>query len=138
MSFFGFEQTNRLQEEKRRFLEAKGEQEDLAIYTWGEDSYDGLSSDLLERGDELNDETFGGTGEVGKFLFSNNSLSLTYDAQTRTLISHSNASRLMYIPGLSRLNPPPSSKLFPSPIRFETRHRPVRLRALLRVRSSQS
>lgn len=138
MSFFGFEQTNRLQEEKRRFLEAKGEQEDLAIYTWGEDSYDGLGNALLEGGDELNDETFGGSGEVGKFLFSNNSLSLTYDEQARTLISHSKASRLMNILNLSHLNPPPSSKLFLSPIHFETRHRPVRLRALLRVRSSQS
>jgi len=138
MSFFGFEQTNRLQEEKRRFLEGKGVQEDLAVYTWGEDSYDGLGDALLEGGDELNDETFGGTGEVGKFLSSNRSISLTYDEQARTLISHNKPSRLMYIPDLSRPSPPPSSKPSPSPIHFETRHRPMRLRALLRVRSSQS
>jgi len=50
MSFFGFEQTNRLQQEKQKFLEGKVEQEDL-----------------LEGGDELNDETFGGTEQVGKF-----------------------------------------------------------------------
>jgi DNA topoisomerase 2-associated protein PAT1 len=67
MSFFGFEQTNRLQQEKQKFLDGKVEQEDLAVYTWGEDSYDGLSDALLEGGDELNDETFGGTEQVGKF-----------------------------------------------------------------------
>ncbi|KAG6335732.1 hypothetical protein ID866_3356 [Astraeus odoratus] len=66
MSFFGFE-ANSLEEEKRRFLEGRlQESEDLAVYTWGEDSYDGLGDALLEGGDELNDETFGGTDEVGK------------------------------------------------------------------------
>jgi DNA topoisomerase 2-associated protein PAT1 len=69
MSFFGFEQSNRLQQEKQRYLEGKVEKEDIAVYTWGEDSYDGLGDALLEGGDELNDETFGGTGEVGKFYF---------------------------------------------------------------------
>ncbi len=67
MSFFGLEQYDRLQQEKKRFLEVKGEQEDLAVYTWGEDSYDGLGDALQEGGDELNDETFGGTDEVGEF-----------------------------------------------------------------------
>ena len=67
MSFFGFEQTNRLQQEKQKFLEGKVEQEDLAVYTWGEESYDELGDALLEGGDELNDETFGGTEQVGKF-----------------------------------------------------------------------
>ena len=67
MSFFGFEQSNRLQQEKQRYLDGKVEQEDIAVYTWGEDSYDGLGDALLEGDDELNDETFGGTGEVGKF-----------------------------------------------------------------------
>lgn len=110
-------------------------QEDLAVYTWGEDSYDGLSDALLEGGDELNDETFGGTGEVGEFLSSNHSIPLTYDEQGRTSISHN---RPLNIPDLSRPSPPPSSKPFPSPIHFEIRHRPMRLRALLRVRSSQS
>jgi DNA topoisomerase 2-associated protein PAT1 len=66
MSFFGFEQPSRLQQEKQRFLEGKVQQEDLAVYTWGEDSYDGLGDALLEGGDELNDETFGGIDEVGK------------------------------------------------------------------------
>jgi len=138
MSFFGFEQTNRLQQEKKRFLEGKGEQEDLAVYTWGEDSYDELGDALLEGGDELNDETFGGTGEVGKFLSSNHSISLTHDEQARTLILHNKLSRLTSILDLSRPSPPPSNKLLHSPIHFETRHRPMRLRALLRVRSSQS
>jgi DNA topoisomerase 2-associated protein PAT1 len=65
MSFFHFD---RQQQEKQRFLEVKGvQEEDLAVYTWGEESYDGLSDALQEGGDELNDETFGGTGEVGEF-----------------------------------------------------------------------
>ncbi|KAI6042103.1 topoisomerase II-associated protein PAT1-domain-containing protein [Pisolithus marmoratus] len=53
--------------EKKKFLEAGlQESEDLAVYTWGDDSYDGLGDALVEGGDELNDETFGGIGEVGK------------------------------------------------------------------------
>ena len=68
MSFFGFEQTDRLQQEKQKFLEGNVGQEDLAVYTWGEDSYDGLGDVLLEGGDELNDETFGGAEEVGKSI----------------------------------------------------------------------
>jgi hypothetical protein len=37
----------------------------LAVYTWGEESYDGLGDALQERGDELNDETFGSVDQVG-------------------------------------------------------------------------
>jgi hypothetical protein len=40
--------------------------EDLAVYTWGEDSYDGLGDALQEGGDDLNDETFGSVGVVGQ------------------------------------------------------------------------
>ena len=79
MSFFGFTQANDLEEERRRYLEGglngsnnnrDGQQlEDVAVYTWGEESYDGLGDALQERGDELNDETFGGTGTVGGFQF---------------------------------------------------------------------
>lgn len=68
MAFFGFEQNNDLESEKRKFLEgARGgaKQEDLAVYTWGEESYDGLGDALQEGGDELNDETFGGSGAIG-------------------------------------------------------------------------
>lgn len=43
-------------------LSAAGEEEDLAVYTWGE----GLGGNLLEGGDDLNDETFGGVGSVGE------------------------------------------------------------------------
>jgi DNA topoisomerase 2-associated protein PAT1 len=65
MSFFGFEQ-NDLEREKQKFLEGgTHESEDVAVYTWGEDSYDGLGDALQEGGDELNDETFGGMGNVG-------------------------------------------------------------------------
>ena len=69
MSFFGFDQPNNLEDEKRKFLEggiAGAQQENVGVYTWGEESYDGLGDALQERGDELNDETFGGTGAVGK------------------------------------------------------------------------
>ncbi|KAH7914818.1 topoisomerase II-associated protein PAT1 [Hygrophoropsis aurantiaca] len=75
MSFFGFGQGS-LEQEKKKFLEGGlQESEDLAVYTWGEDSYDGLGDALLEGGDELNDETFGATGPVGKdFDFANQPL----------------------------------------------------------------
>ncbi|KAG1850650.1 topoisomerase II-associated protein PAT1 [Suillus subluteus] len=75
MSFFGFERSN-LEQEKKKFLEGGlQETEDLAVYTWGEESYDGLGDALLEGGDELNDETFGGTGAVGKdFDFASQTL----------------------------------------------------------------
>ena len=66
MSFFGLGQ-NDLEKEKQKFLDGGlQESEDVAVYTWGEDSYDGLGDALHEGGDELNDETFGGTGAVGE------------------------------------------------------------------------
>lgn len=66
MSFFGFEQ-NDLEKEKSQFLEGGlQESEDIAVYTWGEESYDGLGDALQEGGDELNDETFGADGDVGE------------------------------------------------------------------------
>jgi DNA topoisomerase 2-associated protein PAT1 len=68
MSFFGFEQNNILEREKQQFLRGGKPQEDLAVYTWGEESYDGLGDALQEGGDDLNDETFGATGEVGAYL----------------------------------------------------------------------
>lgn len=37
------------------------EEDDLATFTWGE----GASTNLLEGGDEFNDETFGDAGDVG-------------------------------------------------------------------------
>ncbi|KAI0046018.1 hypothetical protein FA95DRAFT_1680073 [Auriscalpium vulgare] len=66
MSFFGFEDNDPLQREKQKFLAGKKTEEDLAVYTWGEESYDGLGDALLEGGDELNDETFGSSGAVGR------------------------------------------------------------------------
>ncbi|KAI0691472.1 topoisomerase II-associated protein PAT1 [Cerioporus squamosus] len=78
MSFFGFEQNSDLENEKRRFLEgglSGAKQEDVAVYTWGEESYDGLGDALQEGGDELNDETFGAAGDIGKdFDFSGTAL----------------------------------------------------------------
>ena len=41
-----------------------GEEEDLAVYTWGENYDDGL----LDGGDTFNDETFGDAGPVGKAI----------------------------------------------------------------------
>lgn len=70
MSFFGFEQQD-IEAEKRRFLEQSSrdvQPEDVAVYTWGEDSYDGLGDALQEAGDDQNDETFG-VAEVGECLY---------------------------------------------------------------------
>jgi DNA topoisomerase 2-associated protein PAT1 len=66
MAFFGLPDNE---------LPRVGPDEDLAVYTWGEDSYDGLGDALQEGGDDLNDETFGSVGTVGKdFNFSSTGL----------------------------------------------------------------
>ena len=65
MSFFGFE-SNDLEQDKKKFLEGhRPENEDIAVYNWGQEDYGGLGNALLEGGDENNDETFGGAGPVG-------------------------------------------------------------------------
>jgi DNA topoisomerase 2-associated protein PAT1 len=95
MSFFGLEQ-NDLERDKQKFLDGGlQESEDVAVYTWGEDSYDGLGDALQEGGDELNDETFGGTDAVGekadyRTLAEPISLFLVYVCgnQARTLTFH--------------------------------------------------
>src|SRR5262245_61130075 len=84
MSFFGFEQSD-LEEERRKFLEGKLDQsEDIDVYNWGEESYDGLGDTLQERGDELNDETFGDTGVVGQCALHSLAVFLRYGSQGRT------------------------------------------------------
>lgn len=45
-------------------LAGAGEEEDLAVYTWGE----GMGGSLMEGGDDLNDETFGDLGDVGELM----------------------------------------------------------------------
>ena len=51
MSFFGFDQAQDLEEERRKFLAGgAGKQEDVAVFTWGEESYDGLGEALQEGG----------------------------------------------------------------------------------------
>lgn len=60
MAFFGLPDNE---------LPRVGPDEDLAVYTWGEDSYDGLGDALQEGGDDLNDETFGSVGTVGQCCF---------------------------------------------------------------------
>lgn len=78
MSFFGFEEKD----------VAAPEKEEVPVFTWGEDSYDGLGDALQEGGDELNDETFGTVGIVGTFLDSQsptiNSLSIYFQERTLT------------------------------------------------------
>ena len=73
MSFSGFDQFNNLEAEKRKFFEGglrAAQNENLATFVWGEDGYDGLGDVLQEGGDELNDETFGGTGAVGEDMLT--------------------------------------------------------------------
>ena len=66
MSFFGFEQPD-LEQEKLQYKHSGAVPDDVAVYTWGEEGYDGLGDLLQEGRDELNDETFGDTLPVGKF-----------------------------------------------------------------------
>jgi len=61
MSFFGFETSAPRQDTPANQSFAE---EDVAVYTWGEVSYDTLGDALQEAGDDLNDETFG-SGPVG-------------------------------------------------------------------------
>ena len=65
MSFFGID-NNDLENEKRKYLEGDlDDDSDIPVYTWGTERYDGLADVLQEGGDDLNDETFGGSGPVG-------------------------------------------------------------------------
>lgn len=65
MSFFGID-NNDLENEKRKYLEGTlDDGSDIPVYTWGTERYDGLGGALQEGGDDLNDETFGGTGPIG-------------------------------------------------------------------------
>lgn len=66
MSFFGFE-SNDLEKDKRQFLDGGPLDEDVPEYTWGADNYNGLGNALQERGDNYNDETFGGDAPVGMY-----------------------------------------------------------------------
>ncbi|KAG8949444.1 hypothetical protein FRC04_008543 [Tulasnella sp. 424] len=76
-SFFGFDTS---------FPPGKLEQEDVAVYTWGEESYEGLGNalnQLDEQGDELNDETFGGSEPVGRdFDYAGQTLGVLPDRPT--------------------------------------------------------
>jgi len=58
MSFFGLPERD-LERDRQEHPE------DLAVYTWGEESYDGLGDALQEGRDDLNDETFGSVGQIG-------------------------------------------------------------------------
>lgn len=82
MSFFGFDtglpagdkaavlaskdEERALNDKIERAL-ASGAQEDVEVYTWGQDGYDGLGDQLEETNDEVNEDTFGAFAEdVGK------------------------------------------------------------------------
>nr|GAT46776.1 predicted protein [Mycena chlorophos] len=85
MSFFGLPDRD-LEEERERIRNGgANEHEDVAVYTWGEESYDGLGDALQEGGDDFNDETFGGTGAVGK--------DFDFAGQTRMLDQHPQQNR---------------------------------------------
>jgi len=62
MAFFGLPE--------RDLVGGSDPDEDVAVYTWGEESYDGLGDALQEGGDDLNDETFGSSGPIGTVLNS--------------------------------------------------------------------
>lgn len=76
MSFFGFEQHDLEQEKLNLKDSAALASEDVAVYTWGEEGYDGLGDLLQEGRDELNDETFGDDVVVGMETFPLRSLTL--------------------------------------------------------------
>lgn len=63
MSFFGFDAT--LPERRDDGFGDKAGAEDVAVYTWGTEAYDGLGDQLQEQGDDTNDLTFGG-GDIGQ------------------------------------------------------------------------
>lgn len=81
MSFFGFDtslppgdRAAALANDEERALNAKisnalaaSAQEDVEVYTWGQDGYDGLGDQLDEANDDANEDTFGtGAEDVGK------------------------------------------------------------------------
>jgi len=87
MSFFGLPQHD-LEHEKLRFGHGPLREPDgVAVYTWGEESYDGLGDALQEGGDELNDETFGAVGSIGEYSSRVTILSLHFLPQARTSTS---------------------------------------------------
>lgn len=68
MSFFDFQQNDLEQHKPKSFDGRPHQSEDMAVYNWGDENYDGLGDALQEGGDDLNDETFGGSGNVGEIF----------------------------------------------------------------------
>ncbi|KAJ9094120.1 hypothetical protein QFC19_008072 [Naganishia cerealis] len=66
MSFFGFDAVL----PERRGGNGAGAEEDIAVYTWGAEGFDDLGGQLVEGGDEANDETFGDMPITDDFRFS--------------------------------------------------------------------
>ena len=67
MSFYDFEQKYP-EQEKLSFKQFADVSDEVAVYTWGEEGYDGLGDLLQEGRDELNDETFGDALPVGEYV----------------------------------------------------------------------
>ncbi|KAJ7504532.1 topoisomerase II-associated protein PAT1 [Mycena galericulata] len=113
MSFFGFEENN-LEEERQRIRNGGAhENEDVAVYTWGEESYDGLGDALQEGGDDLNDETFGG-GTVGKdFDFAGQASLLEPELAQQKSLSSSAQPRLDNAPARPAEQHPQSERRAP-------------------------
>lgn len=114
MSFFGFDTTlpNRRQDGgasgagngNGRFASAGdidlfsggsggvGAQEDIAVYTWGTDDYNGLGNALIEGGDEANNTTFGDPLPVTKdFVFSHHQGGQGLSSKPTTTLSMSSS-----------------------------------------------
>ncbi|KAJ9098652.1 hypothetical protein QFC21_004300 [Naganishia friedmannii] len=67
MSFFGFDA---VLPERRGGNGQGAAEEDIAVYTWGQEGFDDLAGQLMEGGDEVNDETFADMPVTDDFRFS--------------------------------------------------------------------
>lgn len=77
MSFFGFDPVL-----PERRAPAQAADEDIAVYTWGTEEYGDLGGQLVEGGDEANDETFGDLTIGGDFQFANHAPGQTLASTT--------------------------------------------------------
>lgn len=135
MSFFGFDtslpaedkaaalsndEERSLNDKIQRALEASA-QEDVEVYTWGQDGYDGLGDQLVETNDDVNEDTFGALAEDIKddFNFGHNAAAPVKGTSTK---SDRNASAFAAslddfwgTPSLSRTSAKTSMSAVPTP-----------------------
>ncbi|CAK5267609.1 unnamed protein product [Mycena citricolor] len=117
MSFFGLPGHD-LEAERESIRKGGGLSEDVAVYTWGEESYDGLGDALQEGGDDFNDETFGDSGTVGK----------DFDFAGQPGVGLLESERSAHPVG-NRLGPDPQSKHL-QPEYQQVRHTPISLESI--------